>query len=344
MLQGKLRTLDEIAKAMHDEDNIQHIHPSQLIDYHKHKYPKYDTQKYLNLVESVRTFGIIQPIIVRRCNDKYEILAGHNRRRAGAEAGILIPAIVIEADDALADDIVNATNLWQRGFEELTISQQAEILEEHICSLKKRGKMSQWIQDVEDGAEGFTRDLVAKEYGLSGRSISRKLRINKLIPDFKEMVDCKKLSFNVAMELSYLKETSQMNVYDVAIENSIKIKGHAIRKMRKIEESGELNLATIWQILEDKPEIDISGMTREELKEFLTNTTNLPMWFSQRQTKETCRKWDIFEDVSVAVRTYWMEDDEEQEWFLIRPGKSFRSCQTTLDEVVNFLISNPNIQ
>lgn len=129
-------------------------------------------------------------------------------------------------------------------FLELTISQQAAILQCHVDYVKKKRKMH----------DEFTRDLIAKKYGMSGRSVSQKLRINYLNDTFKEQVDRKKLALKAAVELSYLDEENQKLVYERAVENEIKVSVTMAQRLKSIYEKGELDEDTIDQIMLHKKE------------------------------------------------------------------------------------------
>lgn len=347
-MENKLRSFNDLVREMANKDNIQYLDPDTMVDYHAHKYERYTTQKYMDLLESVKTYGIIQPVIARNYGNKVEILAGHNRRNAGREAGILIPTIIVDADDDLADDIVNITNLHQRAFDELSLSQQAAILQGHIERLKKQGKMQNFVQSIEDKDEGFTRDLIAKDYGLSGRSISRKLRINYLINDFKEQVDHKKLSVKAAVELSFLDDDTQMAVLELADENGIKINGTAAQRLHSTYEKDELDEEAIEHILltkKEEPKLEIDLMTEDELRNYLEEKIHtLPIWFRQKFTGEIFWKIDIEDDLSIVYkeRTYinasgnLSETSEKNEWCLYHPKYGVCSEAMTLEEIITY--------
>lgn len=344
-MENKLRSFNDLVREMTNKDNIQYLDPDTMADYHAHKYERYTTQKYMDLLESVKTYGIIQPVIARNYGNKVEILAGHNRRNAGREAGILIPTIIVDADDDLADDIVNITNLHQRAFDELTLSQQAAILQDHVERLKKQGKMQNFVQSINDKNEGFTRDLIAKEYGLSGRSISRKLRVNYLLDEFKEQVDQKKLPLKTAIELSYLDNSSQTQVMDYSKENNIKISTTMAKRLRSTYEKDELDkmaIESIMTVQKGIPILEIDLMTEDELQNYLDEKIHtLPLWYRQKCTGEACWRMDIEDDLSIIYReqTYINlsgKTIEKNEWCLYDPKCGAYSEAMTLEEIITY--------
>lgn len=339
MLDNKLRSLEELSRVVNQKDNIQYLRPEDLVPYHNHKFQVYSGKRLEDMVESVKTFGILQPVIVREYGTQKEILVGHNRTFAASLAGILVPTIVIQADDDLAEEIVRETNIYQRGFQELPPSKQAEILKDHFDQLKKDGKKENFVRNIETETN-YTRDMLAEDYGMSGRSISRKLRINYLISDFKEALDNGKLSLNAALDLSYIAEEYQ-DIISEHYQKGIKISGSMAKRLRKTEEAGALDEKTIEIIMYNQPEelIDIDTASEAELRSFLSDYTNLPKWFDEKRTGEHYRKWDALPGISVVVRHFYMsvEDDEYVEWFLVEKGKPFRACEATLEDIIDFL-------
>lgn len=324
MLDNKLRSLEELSRVVNQKDNIQYFRPEELTPYHDHKFQIYSGKRLEDMVESVKTFGILQPVIAREYGTLKEILVGHNRTYAAAQAGILVPTIIIQADDELADEIVRETNIYQRGFQELPPSEQAEILKDHFDQLKKDGKKEKFVNSVENEAlpACYTRDMLAEDYGMSGRSISRKLRINYLISDFKDALDNGKLSLNAALDLSYITEECQDMISEY-YQQGIKISGSMAKRLRLTEESGALDEKTVEIIMRNKPEELIDIDTASETK----------------RTGEHYRKWDVLQGISIVVRYFYIsvEDDECVEWFLVEKGKPFRACEATLEDIIDFL-------
>jgi len=199
--------------------NYQEISIEQLVPFANHPFSLYEGQRFSDLVESVRENGVITPIVVRPVgNDTYEILSGHNRVNAAREAGLTeVPAIV---KDGLTDEealfIVTETNLVQRSFADMKHSERAAALSVLYEAMKKKsGYRSDLLEEIDKqtsaqiGRRLETRDKLGLKYGLSKNSISRYLRINKLIQLFKEQLDNRKITMQVAENLSFLSESEQ---------------------------------------------------------------------------------------------------------------------------------------
>ena len=190
-----------------------------LIPFKDHPFALYEGQRFTDMVESVRANGVIVPIVVRPADDgKYEILSGHNRVNAAKEAGIdSIPALIRTGlTDEEAMLIVTETNLMQRSFADLKHSERAVALAVHYEAIKmKPGYRSDLIEEIEElsgaplGHRLKTRDKLGLQYGLGKTTIARYLRINKLIPELKELLDRNEIGMRAAEALSFLKSDEQ---------------------------------------------------------------------------------------------------------------------------------------
>lgn len=208
--------------VVHESGNVIVDLPiSQIVPYHNHLFHLYEGDRLEDMVESIRKNGVMSPTIVRKIADQqYEMLAGHNRMNASRLAGLTtVPAIIKEG---LTEDeawlYVVETNLLQRGFSEMRLSERAAVIAAHygrICSQGKRNDIQQELLRLE-GRESeanevskSSRKSLADEYGLSSSTIARLLRINQLIPAFKERLDNKKIQQTLCVEISYLTTTEQ---------------------------------------------------------------------------------------------------------------------------------------
>lgn len=171
------------------------------------------------MVESIKEHGILTPVIVRKMHYGYEMLAGHNRQNAAKLAGLSeITAIVKEnLPDTEAYVYVIETNLMQRSFTDLSISEKAAVLAERYDKVLYQRKRDEIISELKalEGTEekgghcdhlSKNRDNLGQEYGLSGSSVARLLRVNQLIPEIKEVLDWGDMQMMAAVQLSYLPE------------------------------------------------------------------------------------------------------------------------------------------
>lgn len=170
--------------------------------FHDHPFHLYEGERLNDMVESIKEHGILNLVIVRKKHYGYEMISGHNRQNAGKLAGLTqIPASVKEnLSDADAYVYVIETNLMQRFFTDLSISEKAAVLAERydkVLYQRKRDEIMEELKALEGGDEkgghsdhlSKNRDSLGQEYGLSGSSVARLLRVNQLIPEIKEMLD-----------------------------------------------------------------------------------------------------------------------------------------------------------
>lgn len=249
---------------MSQENQIKQIPVDMLIPYHNHKFTLYQGERLDDMVESIKKNGVMTPIVVQPSEDKYEILIGHNRWNASKIAGLdFIPAIIKEnLTEDEAEIYVIESNLLQRGFNELKISEQAQVVAVRYDNLFSQGKRNDIINELLQ-LEGKTvdktghnsREEVGKEYGLSRNTVARLLRINKLCDGIKSWVDKGELSVRAGVELSYLNSEEQaelcrLNTVMATGDMIIKISEAKAKNLRNYQEKG----MTIREVLCDKKE------------------------------------------------------------------------------------------
>ena len=206
---------------------VDEIHP-----FHDHPFRLYEGERLEDMVQSIRDYGVLNPVIVRKAVRGYEMLAGHNRTNAAKIAGLTeVPAIVkTDLSDEDAYVYVIETNLLQRSFAELLPSEKAAVLVaryEKISSQGKRNDIRQEIEALEETCghdvhksrkrtcghdvhkSQKSRDGLGEEYGMTGRNIARYMRLDRLIPEFKDAVDKGTLAMVAAVDLSYLNVKMQ---------------------------------------------------------------------------------------------------------------------------------------
>lgn len=238
-----LATFD-IGTMMSQENQIKNIPISSLIPYHDHKFQLYSGERLEDMVESVKKNGILIPIIVQPYGENYEILSGHNRTNAAKLAGLeTVPAVIKERlSDDEAEMYMIETNLRQRGFDDLKISEQAAVLAMRHSKMFSKEKSRAINEELErlDGNEHFKSKLevTGEEYGMKKDSVARLLRVDKLIPELKPWVDSKQLAVRAAVELSYIPEEEQKLLYSIikSPDNGMLIKLD-IRKAKQLREA-----------------------------------------------------------------------------------------------------------
>ena len=252
------------------KDGVRMLGVDEIKPFHDHPFHLYEGDRLDDMIESVKDHGVLNPVIVRRTAEGYEMLSGHNRQNAARLAGLKeIPAIIKEnLSDEEAYVYVIETNLMQRSFSDLEISEKAAVLKERydkVLYQRQRDAIMEEVAKLEGkplkGGHGDhlfkNRDEIGKEYGLSGSSVGRLLKINDLIKPLRDKLDNGSLMFKVGTQLAFLPEAEQQLVYEQMIELHVKLTMAMVIKLR--EHSGDLTEAMVRRYLtktvepKDKP-------------------------------------------------------------------------------------------
>lgn len=256
-------TLDDMFLSQEERDNknreyVKVIPINEITNFPNHPYKVREDEEMFSMVQTIKEYGVIHPILVRPKKDGgYEMISGHRRKRACQIAGITeIKAIVRDMTDEEATiAMVDSNN--QR--EQILPSEKAFAFKMKLEAMKRQAgrpkKENENSAPMEQNLQGkTTREIIAEEMGESSSNIQRFVRLTELIPELLKIVDEGKMKLRPAVELSYLKKEEQQEVFD-AIEYTDAFPSHpqAI-KMRKLSESGKLTMEEIDNILdEEKP-------------------------------------------------------------------------------------------
>ena len=206
-----LNSYDDIFKTEEDrQDTGEHVVMVPLDKIHPfkaHPFKVVNDEEMKKTAESIKQYGVLVPAIVRPLeNGEYEMISGHRRRYASMLAGKeTIPVIVREMDDDTATILMVDSNLQR---ENILPSERAKAYQMKMEALKHQGQRSD-LTSRQVGTKLRTDEKVALDTGESARQVQRYMRLNNLIPELLDMVDDKKLAFNPAVELSYLKPEEQ---------------------------------------------------------------------------------------------------------------------------------------
>ena len=242
---------------------------SQMESFPEHKFKLYEGQQLDDMVESIRQFGILLPIILWHTRDeKYLILSGHNRRNAAMLAGLTKgPVIVREGltqDEAVL--IVTETNLRQRSFADMSHSERAYCLAQHYEALKSQGRRNDLLTEIEillnphelrensTSSELQTKlradEKIGQEYGLSRDKVAKYIRISKLITSLIDKVDTGEIAFLAAYDLSFVEDTEkQQRVAELMATDGYKLDMKKAELLRSYYENGKLTDTALVQIL-----------------------------------------------------------------------------------------------
>lgn len=297
---SNLKGLDAIfGTAKEVEKEIVEISISSLVDYRKGNLGKnrYSKEDMDDLTESVKNFGVIQPLIVRPIgNEKYEILLGHHRKDAAKRNKLqTVPCIVKELDDDQAESFFLDSNL-QKGVEKLTHSEKAELIYRRNEVLKNQGGRTDLMSDEEKEI----RENINDEFHLSSSTIKRYLRIYKLTDNWKQMLDRGSIAIRTAVNISYLDIQEQEMLYDIVDKKGLSISENESISIKENKKLGnitrELLIRILCSIVNEEP-------TRKQAKKKTIYRMN-PVVFSKFFTEE--QEMDEIEDiVEKALEQYF---------------------------------------
>lgn len=211
-LSGSKPGVDDYFKQMFgaNQNDIQQIEVYKLIPFEGQPFKPYSNDKLMELAEDISEHGILSPLIVRPHENTYQILAGHNRANAAMLAGLdMVPCIVKDVDDDVAESIMLNTNLNQR--EKLLPSEKAFAYKMRLDSMKRQGKRTD-LTSSQVGTKLRSDEMLASQIGESRNQIQRYIRLTDLVTELINMVDDDSVSVGAGVSLSYLKKDDQRAV------------------------------------------------------------------------------------------------------------------------------------
>ena len=219
----KLTSVEELL-GVSNEESAMDIEVVKIQPFRNHPFKVIDDEKMEDLVESIRTNGILSPVLIRPIgNDIYEMVSGHRRMHAAILLGMdRIPAIIREmTDDEAIVKMVDAN--IQR--EELLPSEKAFAYKMKMDAMKNQGYRSDLTADSKTSCQFGTKSRadqqVSGQVGESARQVQRFIRLTELIPELLEYVDQKRLQFTVAVEISYIDKEVQKWLYEYIKDNGM---------------------------------------------------------------------------------------------------------------------------
>lgn len=266
------------------QEKIVDIPLSELHPFKNHPFRIRDDDAMLETAESIKQHGILVPAIVRpREEGGYELISGHRRKRASEIAGKeTLPVIIRNLDDDAATIIMVDSNIQR---ENILPSERAFAYKLKLEAIKHQGKRNDLTSDqVEHKLKA--RDIIAKEAGESSIQIQRFIRLTELVPDLLDMVDAKKIAFNPAVELSYLKPHEQVQLMEAMdMEQSTPSLSQA-QRLKKFSQEGKLTFDVMTAIMseEKKSDLDKVTLSGDKLKKYF------PMSYTPQQMEETIIK------------------------------------------------------
>lgn len=287
-----------------------------------HKFKLYTGQRLQDMVESIREFGILEPLILWKHEGGYTILSGHNRVNAAKLAGLTKGPVVIREELGYEDAvlIVTETNLRQRSFDDLSPSEKAFCLKQHYDAIKSQGRRSDLLREIEGlvnphetVADGTLLEnpkkldagaAVSEEYGLSKDRIARYLRIATLAAPLLACLDAKTLGFEAAYDISFVKTEMQPLMAELIADGSYCIDTKKSAVLHDYARKGKLTEELIRQIITDEKEKKPKSSTQPiRIKE-----TVISRFFDGRQSRK-----EIEETIIKALELYFAENGGKPE-------------------------------
>lgn len=271
----------EEARIDAKREKIEKIPLSELFPFKNHPFKVLDDNRMLEITESIREHGVLVPCIARpRPEGGYELISGHRRRRACELAGLeTMPVIVRVIDDDRAIIDMVDSNLQR---ENILPSERAFAFKMKLEALKHQGLRT----SCQIGTKFRADEKVAKDADESARTVQRFIRLTYLIPPMLDMVDERKIAFNPAVELSFLKPEEQ-EIVMASMENAVTSPSLSqAQRIKKLSQDGELTEATVDKIFAEikKPPLDMNFLRNPKIRKYF------PKSYSDERVAETILK------------------------------------------------------
>jgi ParB family chromosome partitioning protein len=296
-----LKGLDEMfsteeSRQEQKREQVQQIPIEELFPFKEHPFKVLDDEAMQRTVESVAQYGVLAPLIARpRPEGGYEIISGHRRQHAAELAGLeTLPVIVREMTDDAAVILMVDSNLQR---ENILPSERAFAYKMKLEALKNQGARSD-LTSGQIGPKLRSDEQVALDAGESRKQVQRFIRLTNLIPELLDMVDEKKISFNPAVELSYLDEAQQRDFLQAMDETQNAPSQSQAQRMKKLAQEGKLTYEAAFAIMGEakKDELDKVVIKNDTLKKYF------PRSYTPRQ----------MEDVIIKLLEQWQRRQQRQ--------------------------------
>ena len=263
-------------------EQVQQIPIDALHPFTNHPFKVLDDEAMTRTVESIAQYGVLAPLIARPRpdGDGYEIISGHRRQYAAKLAGLdTLPVIVRQMSDDAAVILMVDSNLQR---EHILPSERALAYKMKLDAMRRTSGRPSKENSRQLVGNFETADVVGKESGESGRQVQRFIRLTNLIPELLDMVDEKKISFNPAVELSYLDEAQQRDFLEAMDGTQNAPSVSQAQQLKKMAQCGEFTYEKAFDILgqEKKSEQDTVTIKNDILRKYF------PRSYTPRQMEE----------------------------------------------------------
>ena len=230
------------------KEYIQQLPPDKLAPFQNHPYQVREDAALSELMESIRTHGVLSPLLARPKGEGYELVSGHRRRLVAQKLGLkTVPVLVREMSDDEAVILMVDSNLQR---ENLLPSEKAFAYKMKLEAMKHQGKAT----SCKVCTKSRTDELIGQRESVSARTIQNYIRLTNLVPPLLQMVDDGRIAFSPAVELSYLTKEEQAELWDlIGQEDATPSLSQAIR-LKQLSREGGLTAEKLYTILtEEKP-------------------------------------------------------------------------------------------
>ena len=281
-----LKSVDDIFqteenRADAQRERVQEIPLDQLKPFRNHPFKVCDDQRMLDTVDSIREYGVLVPAIARPDPEGgYELISGHRRKRGCEMAGLqTMPVIIRNLDDDAAVLVMVDSNIQR---EELLPSERAFAYKMKLEALKHQGARSDLTSRQVVGKLEMA-DVVGQNAGESGRQVQRYIRLTELISELLDMVDERKLAFNPAVEVSYLKRDEQRMLLEAMDAEQTTPSLSQAQRLKKFSQEGRLTEEAMSAIMseEKKSEMDKVTLRSDTLYKYF------PKSYTPKQMEQT---------------------------------------------------------
>ena len=263
-------------------EQVQQIPIDALHPFTNHPFKVLDDEAMTRTVESIAQYGVLAPLIARPRpdGDGYEIISGHRRQYAAKLAGLdTLPVIVRQMSDDAAVILMVDSNLQR---EHILPSERALAYKMKLDAMRRTSGRPSKENPRQLVGNFETADVVGKESGESGRQVQRFIRLTNLIPELLDMVDEKKISFNPAVELSYLDESQQRDFLEAMEDTQNAPSLSQAQQLKKLAQQREFSYEKAFDVMgqEKKSEKDTVTIKNETLRKYF------PRSYTPKQMEE----------------------------------------------------------
>lgn len=275
----------EKSRADAGREKVMEIALTELFPFKDHPFKVKDDEAMADTAESIKEYGVLVPAIARpRDEGGYELVAGHRRHRASELAGLnTMPVIVRNLDDDAATIIMVDSNLQR---ENILPSERAFAYKLKLDAIKRKAGRPSKENGSQVGDNLRSVNILSENAPDSARQIQRFIRLTELIPELLDMVDDKKIAFNPAVELSYLKPEVQRNLLEAMDMEQATPSLSQAQRLKKFSAEGKCTLEAMCAIMseEKKGELDKVTLTSDKLRKYF------PKSYTPQKMEETILK------------------------------------------------------